>query len=217
MVTLTIQPPIADAPVYSWVADSNYGTRVFGDVGAPTSGIGQSKTVIKFDLSTIPSYADIKSAILSLYYYTKDASATFATNLSVRRLTQSFNESTVTWNNFPSDEGSNIGSTTVTQATSYGFVDVELTPSKITELINGTMTNNGFLIHNDNADQSGNRISFYLREWTTESDRPKLIVEYVMGGGEPVAVSPFFNFFKSFENPWLKKGNLWQPQISEGI
>lgn len=33
-------------------------------------------------------------------------------------------------------------------------------------------------------------------------------------GGEPVAVSPFFNFFKTFENPWLKKGGLWLPKTT---
>jgi len=30
-------------------------------------------------------------------------------------------------------------------------------------------------------------------------------------GGEPVSVSPFFNFFKNFESPWKKKGGVWQP------
>lgn len=29
--------------------------------------------------------------------------------------------------------------------------------------------------------------------------------------GEPVSVSPFFNFFKNFDNPWQKKGGLWLP------
>ena len=33
----------------------------------------------------------------------------------------------------------------------------------------------------------------------------------IPSGGEPAAISPFFNFFKNFENPWTKKGGLWQP------
>lgn len=31
-------------------------------------------------------------------------------------------------------------------------------------------------------------------------------------GGEPVSISPFFNFFKNFEMPWKKKSGIWQPQ-----
>ena len=46
----------------------------------------------------------------------------------------------------------------------------------------------------------------------TVAYRPILTIVHTPGGGEPVSVSPFFNFFKNFENPWKKKGGIWQPQ-----
>jgi len=33
-----------------------------------------------------------------------------------------------------------------------------------------------------------------------------------ISGGNPVAISPNFMFFKNFELPWQKKGGLWQPK-----
>ena len=49
------------------------------------------------------------------------------------------------------------------------------------------------------------------QDHATSGYRPVLTVVHVPGGGQP-AISPFFNFFKNFENPWKKKGGIWQPE-----
>jgi hypothetical protein len=42
------------------------------------------------------------------------------------------------------------------------------------------------------------------------SGNGRTYLDIIGSGGEPVSVSPFFNFFKTFENPW--NGGLWQPK-----
>lgn len=231
---VTIQPPIADAPVYSWVPTTNYGTRGYGDVGETNTGVGTCKTVIKMDLSVIPSSATIDYSVLSLYYYDKgEASSPFDVTFSVRRLTSAFVENVVTWNVFPTDDGIDIGSTSIDEGTSFGWVDIVLNNAYYQELIDGTMTNNGFLIYNSNADITDNRVSFALREYATTAQRPKNYVEYTEFSGIPnvktvngianadiktingVAVGDIKSLQNLFTGEWLRKldhirkGGLW--------
>lgn len=211
MANVTIQPPVADAYVISENPDANYGTGTGLYIGESNTGVDYvRKAVMKFDLTSIPSTAIITLAQLGIYYYDKDAGTDWSNTPTIYRLTSAFGETTVTWDTFPTNDSINIGSTTINQSTSYGWITITLSNVKFQELINGTMTNYGFLLY-DTSEVANNCIIVYSREYATTTLRPKLYIEYTLPGMSSVAVSPFFNFFKTFENPWMEQGGLWQP------
>ena len=213
MSNVTLQPSDQDAYVDSGAPTNTYGT-VDPDnliVGEYNSAADRYlRTLIQFDLSSIPSVATITLATLSLYYYAKDTGTSWSNTLATLRVTSSWNESTVTWNTTPSVNGSWIGYTTCTQATSYGWVSISLSASIMTAIINGTYTNYGFMVLDGNSN-ANNAMKFYSSEYSTTTVRPKLYLEYTLPSGSQPAISPFFNFFKNFENPWKRKGGIWQP------
>ena len=97
-----------DAEVWDFDPTTNHGDVAIARANAWTWGgnAGIQRSFIKFDLSSIPSTAIITSAQISLYSidspsteYDNPLSGSNAAYLS--RVTSSWNESTVTWNNQP--------------------------------------------------------------------------------------------------------------------
>ena len=215
MSNVTLQPPSQDAYV-----DSDQPTKTYGTIDPNNLIVGEYnsatdrylRSIITFVLSSIPSVATITLATLSLYYYSKDAGASWSNTLNALRITATWNENTVTWNNQPS-VGSTMGSTTCTNSTSYGWVSISLNAAIMTAIVNGTYTNYGFRIY-DSSSGANNAMKFYSSEYSTTTVRPKLYLEYTLPSGSQPAISPFFNFFKNFENPWKRKGGIWQPEYT---
>ena len=128
-----------------WVGESNNATNKV------------ARSLIKFDLSSIPSNATITSATLSLW-----TDADFSDNdrtIRVYRLKVPFNETQATWNEFETGvswQSAGASGTNDRESTDIGSVliaaneaiDVEkqisLSTNKIQEMINGTFTNTGF-------------------------------------------------------------------------
>ena len=231
MATITIQPsPGYDTYLDGSVHNGNYSTSTEIRIGG-RSDDGPYRTLIKMDLSSIPKNAIIKSAKLYITVSADYASQTGT--ISVYRVLRNWVLTEATWNKYSSASSWQTAGATGAQDidTSFGAwgscatgsadaVDtvrtITLNTTEFTKFINGTYNNYGWLLRTTGAYHDV--YAYYSANYaTTASKRPKLVIDFRYPGGEPVSVSPFFNFFKSFENPWLKKGNLWQPQISEGI
>ncbi len=122
---------------YPGLLNSNYGnyTVMAAHIWTNGSTTWHMRSFIKFDLSAIPANAVILSATLDLY--ADDPTTTFSGNPStpmngsnnactVRRITQPWNVSTITWNNQPSDTSINqaILPTSVNTSQDYLGTDV---------------------------------------------------------------------------------------------
>lgn len=214
------QNPTADSRILSDGPDTNYGSDALIDIGC-YSTTSKRHTAIKFDLSSISSTARINYGHLSLYYAT-DYSNNQRT-LSLYRLKRNWTSAGITWNKY---DGSNAwqtvggygandidistinGSATIpSSATINSEVQIPIDRSEIQKFIDGTYTNYGWLLMVDT--ESDDLWSYHSLEATTAAYRPRLVLFYNEEAGSP-AVSPFFNFFKNFENPWMK-GGVWQP------
>ncbi len=195
--TVTLQPNGTagiDTYILNALPTTNYGTDTemgVGEANIATNYIGRS--LIKFDLSSIPSNASITSATLSLWTST-DYSSTTRT-IRIFRLKRAFNESQATWNiastgtNWQTAgasgtndrESADIGSVQILSDEPLNTEkQITLTPAMIQELIAGTFTNNGFIIVSDTELNDG--FMYKTSDNVTSSQRPKLVIEYTLPG-----------------------------------
>ena len=158
--TVTFEPT-EDARVWSSYPNNNYGSANELSVGS------DSETYIKFDLSSIPSGSVIISATLKLYQY----NSVSGVEICVHRVTGSWSESSITWNNKPSYDSQS-------EACSDSAGQYQWTEWDITDLVqgwvDGSYDNHGLVLVS-----SGDMVQFYSREWSEADKRPKLTVEYV--------------------------------------
>jgi hypothetical protein len=195
MTTLTIQPdPTAglDTFIKKDDANSNNGTSTALWIGS-VSTTGVYRTLIKFSLTGIPSGAMITSASLMLYM--NEAHSNVSNTCKVYRQKRAWTEAGATWNKYDGEnswgtaggfgeadcEQTEIGSAAYTSGEAAGWKTMALTAAKIQEMIDGTFTNNGFLLKMVTEDSS--YYSHRSSDYTTDTSlRPKLVIEYVLGG-----------------------------------
>jgi len=181
-----------DIYIFSAAATTNYGTSTemgIGEANVATNIIGRS--LLKFDLSSIPANATITSVTLSLWPNTDYSSNT--RTIRVYRLKVPFNESQATWNTRAT--GSNwqtAGASGVNDRESLAIGSVQilaneplntekqisLSPAQIQELIDGTFTNNGFIIIADTELNDG--FTYKTSDHATASQRPRLVIQYTV-------------------------------------
>lgn len=138
--TLVLQPGPSDgkdAEIFSCVpcgyANHNYGTkRDFNAIAWTKSGnTSIVRSLIEFDLSQIPQSAIIHSATLSLYFNPTSEEGSHAQFLGcndsyLQRITSSWTESTVTWNNQPSTTALNRVSLPATTSSNQSFTNINV-------------------------------------------------------------------------------------------
>lgn len=91
---------VADATVKNWQPTSNFGSDATLELSySNIDAVQRAVSLVKFDLSTLPSDAIIDSATLQLYL--DSTAGASPVNIGVYFVTSSWNESTVTWNTFP--------------------------------------------------------------------------------------------------------------------
>jgi hypothetical protein len=102
----TTKLSMADAHSRSDAPDENYGTSPIFAVRAENLGgdLVISRAYFRFDLSSIPSNATIDKATFNIYGDKNDGRVQAASNpdsILISRITASWDESTLTWNNAP--------------------------------------------------------------------------------------------------------------------
>jgi len=201
MPTLTLQPSDAtskDIYIISDLATTNTDGNGNVGIGERNNAVGSiRRTLIQFDLSTLPADAIISSAILSLYLSSNLADNT--RTFGVHRLKRAWVPAQATWNiystgnnwstagGFHADdcEQTNIGSTSIVASPSVGFIDFSLTPTTKTGLDLG----NGFLILAQTTELNDYH-EFLSSDDATAGNRPKLVITYTVP-----ATSNFFLLF----------------------
>ncbi|MBI2913817.1 MAG: DNRLRE domain-containing protein, partial [Chloroflexi bacterium] len=149
-------------------ATSNFGTDVeFWVKPDPTK---VKRSLVAFDLSSIPAGSTVQSATLTLCISTVKAGRVH----ELRVVTSSWVETTVTWNSQPTVSGTVTGTIVVPAA--QGCVDWTVT-ADVQAWVDGA-ANYGWRINDQNETTNSGDTKYRSRENGTVAQRPKLEVTY---------------------------------------
>ncbi len=175
---------IADATVVQALPDTNAGWTVDMWVGydhCPRTLFQITRSLLKFNTSTIPSGADVIQARLYLYLVSSCDLGPRMHQVTVYRTTDPWGELSVTWSNQPGF-GEAYGSAWVSSV-GWGWHSYDVT-DLARGWIDGSITNNGLVVRG--PESSGNdsaRLGFAAREWSPiEEINPYLEVIYTDDG-----------------------------------
>lgn len=157
-------------------AGRNFGTATTLEVRS--EALANKRSFVRFDLSScsIPTTANVKTAGMKLFLSTAPpASRTYA----VHRVTASWGETSLTWNDQPSIASSPTAST-ATGTTNDVTLEWNVL-SDVSAFVAGAATNNGWRI--GDASEGGALLTAYQgtfssREHGTTSERPTLVIRY---------------------------------------
>jgi hypothetical protein len=150
--------------------DTNFGSATELHV---SGGATDKRTFARFDIaSCIPSTAEIKSASLRFVLNTAPSQSR---TYEAHRVSASWGEGTITWNNQP---GVGASSGTVATGTTNGVTLQWSVATDVQAFVNGSATNNGWRI--SDTDESGIISSQEGRFGSSEaaSNRPQLVIVY---------------------------------------
>jgi hypothetical protein len=175
--TFTVEIPVRqDTYVASKFPNTNYGQATSLRTGFNASGwspAGAQRTFYQFDISSIPSGATIDRADLRFYQYLVSPAGASSMEITSRHLNQSWNESTVTWNQNQPNWGPIFNQTQISSALGWHAADV-------TGLVRGwydsSIPNNGVLAQGDER-QNENWRAFYSLN-ANNGRHPRLVVTY---------------------------------------
>jgi hypothetical protein len=169
----------------TWINSYDPNLNFNGETKLSVYGYEDIKTLVRFDLSSIPPGTTITSATLSLYNYAHANSANGGT-LSVYPVTKTWVESEATWNRRSTSStwtaaGMQSGtdyatspSTSITIDTATGVWRSFDVTAIVRGWLNGTIPNNGFVVR---SPTNGVKPLFYSSGYTTDpSVRPKLTI-----------------------------------------
>ena len=175
--TVTIYPT-KDAAVAELSPTSNFATyQYMRNLIATYSGVPHKvRSLIEFDLSSIPSDAIVTSATLFLYgenhlHYDK------STESYLERIDTAWADTTVTWNNQPG-VSSTKGKVTLAAATNANLdyeVDMK---DQVQDMIDDPSNNFGFLFRLASEADPYARLQFASSDHATSSKHPKLQITY---------------------------------------
>lgn len=157
--------PLMEALTWSWNADG--------------LGEGSQRALIQFDLSTIPSGANIVSAKLKLSAENHSAIGSFGQNAAKLHLvTAKWDEANVTWNTQPAYSNNIfVNLATSTSATQNYTVDVT---NHVGGMLSNPSSNFGWLLKSE-IEETYKAMRFHSSDATTPTFRPALEVSYTCG------------------------------------
>jgi hypothetical protein len=200
MTTYTSQPDETDGidtQVNSFAPTTNYGTGTDFRVGNETNVDNPTfRGLLKFDFSkgTNPPTRGATVSSATLYLTQTGEDSVNNRTLRVYRLKRAWVEAQATWNvystgnnwstagGFHADdcEQTDIGSKALSSTEANGEKTITLTAAAVQEMIWGDFANNGFLLKMDT--EADDRYTFGAAGHATATSRPKLVVEYILGG-----------------------------------
>lgn len=174
--------PSKDTHVRHIYPNTNYGSFdelvVRNEYGfGPGFGID---TLIEFDLSEIPSGTTIVTATLHLYFLRWSENFPGGRLLTMHQITENWDEFTVTWNTKPSYNGDISASANVPSSTQT-WMELDVA-SDVQNFVDGTETNYGWTIMDENYWGSGDIPVTYFPSNEGSGNFPYLEVETENGG-----------------------------------
>ena len=194
---VVVDPTIEESPTPSTASNvmissdgptTNYSTLWRLSVGTTTTGVGRA--LIKFPTPSIPSGTTITSASLNLYWDQYFTTGTNNVSLEAEQANAAWNPTTATWSNANSIGGTVLGTATKGAGVVDQWNDYSVT-SAVQAWVNGTATNNGFVVRAVNEStpgQGGPRYEASIYAYGGEVvNYPQLVVTYGVPG---VTVNP---------------------------
>ncbi|MEV6843620.1 DNRLRE domain-containing protein [Actinoplanes sp. NPDC051411] len=189
---VTVDPTVLVAPVPTQAANvmissdgatTNYDTSWRLSVGTTTSGV--SRALIRFPMPSVPAGTTVTSASLRLYYDQTHTTGSTTVPLEAHQATTAWDPTTATWNSANGITGALAGSTSK-QAGVVGVWNTFPVTSAVQSWLNGTTTNNGFVIKAQNEStlgQGGPRYEGSLYAYSGETaNYPQLLITYGVPG-----------------------------------
>ena len=138
-----------DAVIQSFLPDSNYANLEYLTALAWTNAgdFNASRTLIEFDISDIPVQTQIDSATLSLFWTSSGIfnGQTGENEYSIYKITESWQENSVTWNNQPATSLQNAVKVAKSIYLDQSYININIT-NLVQDMINNPSENNGFMI-----------------------------------------------------------------------
>ncbi|HPA27817.1 MAG TPA: M6 family metalloprotease domain-containing protein [Acidobacteriota bacterium] len=168
---LLIQPSSADSYVNQSVPAANYGSEAA--VYARSRVSQAERALVEFDLSSVPAGSIINSATLELYATTVSGGSL---TLDVHKVTGTWTESGVTWNNMPAFGSAAEASVAAGTSAGWKIWDVS---SAVQDWVDGPASNYGFIVKG-NTENAKSAITYALasKEDGTPTRRPILRINF---------------------------------------
>lgn len=169
---------IADATILEGYPGNNFGTTNdmwagYDDGLNPNGRIVRS--LIRFDVSSLPPSAVIQSAKLRVYYIGYRDYANRVNTITAYRITGNWTELGVTWNNKPSPDAS-YGSVDIPANTNWGWRELDVR-ALVQGWVNDSIANQGVMLRGPEASGAD---SSYRKFSTREGPySPQLMITYV--------------------------------------
>jgi hypothetical protein len=167
--------PTDDVMIDAWIPTANYNSLAETRVRNGHQPSFESNTLIRFDISSIPPATVINSATLHLYYFGYLDNDPVGRPLTCRRLLGNWDEATVTFANQPGRAAA-ASATAPVPSTTGEWMTWDVT-ADVQGFINGTPTDYGWIIIDENAWPGGGIPWPRFRTKEYSQDIPHLIVE----------------------------------------
>lgn len=179
-----------DSEISSYTPDANEGSDASAIVGNPYTTSGRyRRALFYFDLSnaSIPTNAIVSSAIMHLY--AQNGMTHDNKIIRAYKLTSSWTEIGVTWNNQPTYDSSVNIATTVGAYFNYYDWDIA---QFVQAWVNTPVSNYGVILIKDNEGEIESNKDFSCKERTDTTQRPMLTITYTTNTAPetPVITSP---------------------------
>jgi len=176
--SVTLQPNAAagkDATMYEGLPDTNYfdSTLLWVDGSAANE---DTRSYLQFDVSGIPSTNVVTEASLGLYYYANDAGP-LAGTVGAYRVTSSWDETLITWNNQPASAAATEDVVPAPAAHTDSFVSWNII-NLVQGWVEGSIVNYGVKLADTDESTQEKWKAFYSSDWGTAVQRPKLTIHY---------------------------------------
>lgn len=215
--TITLQPDSIDgkdAHIGLIVPNNNYGAieDIAPYAWTQQGSLNVSRDLIEFDLSSIPSNATISSASLSLYYnptsvYNSGNGHSGSNAFWVKRITSSWDENTVTWNNQPTTTTTNQVSVAQSTSSTQNYLDIDVT-NLVVDMLNNPTISHGFMLQL----QDENPFKIVVLASSDNPDttiHPKLVVTFTTVGIDGDYSKLNNNNVKIYPNPVNEITNVY--------
>lgn len=161
-------------PNKNYATYQDYGAWAWTFGGNP--GIGRS--LLEFDLSSIPQTAVIDTALISLYHNPNSTNAgqSGANAAYLQRITSSWSESTVTWNTQPTTSTNNQVTLVASSSGTQNYIDQNVT-ALVQDMISSPSTSHGFMLKLQ-VEQILASMKFASSDHTNSSLHPQLYLCY---------------------------------------